>query len=80
MKPYTSTGFRPPVSIRRVLNDRQLPPFDEFIARAAALDVYAQYRKHIERVRCHQEYVEHVTDWVIRLGEPHAQAKFEAVH
>jgi hypothetical protein len=80
LAPYLSKGFRPPLSILPLLNDRERKSFDEFIARAAALDVYVQYRQIMDESASDRNYLEDAAEWVLKLGEPDAQLQFERIH
>jgi len=79
LKEYVSKQFRPPVSIHSLLDDRERKSFDEFVARAAASDVYLQYRSVMDGMAFDQDYVQDVTMWLMKLGEPEAQPQFEAI-
>jgi hypothetical protein len=80
LKPYLSKQFSKPFFIETLHNGDERKSLEEFIARAAAMDVYLQHRRVWDRIASDQDYVEEVTMWLLKLGEPEARLQFEAVH
>jgi hypothetical protein len=80
LTPYLSKQFQKPFFIETLHNDDERKSLKEFTARAAAMDVYLQYRRIIDRIASDQGYVEDVTIWLLKLGEPEARPQSEAIH
>jgi hypothetical protein len=80
LKPYLSEEFREPTFARYLPDDRERESLDKFVARAAALDVYVQYLRMGRRVGFDQGYVEDMTKWLLKLGEPEARSRIEVIH
>jgi hypothetical protein len=78
LKPYVSKEFREPTITKYLPVARELNLLEEFVARAAAMDVYLQYLRLGDR-RFDQHYLEDVTSWVLKLGEPEARSHIQAI-
>jgi hypothetical protein len=75
LEPYVSEQFH-----ETLHEDWKRKSRDGFIARAAAMDVYVQYRRLMDKIASDQDYISDVTTWHLKLGEPEARPQFEAIH
>jgi hypothetical protein len=80
LKPFLSKRFQRPFWIDALHDKREHISHSEFIARAAATDVYLQYRDMIEMTSSLRDYVEQVSAWAAELCEDEIRLNFELIH
>ena len=80
LKRYVSDQFQEPIIMKYLPDPRELRSLHEFVARAAAMDVYLQYLRIGRRFGFDQSYVRNVTTWLLKLGEPEARTQIEAIY
>jgi hypothetical protein len=75
--PFVSDNFRR--LIEALHDETQHQSFSELIAYAAAMDVYIQHLLLMNRVASVRDYVDDVTHWARRLGDPSVLSEFQVI-
>ena len=80
LKPFVSETFQRPFWIDVLHDKKEHLSNSEFIARAAAMDVYLQHRDMIQMTNSLRDYVEQVSAWAAKLCEGEIRLNFELIH
>jgi len=79
LKQYVSKEFKEPIIKMYLPDPSERKSMNEFVARAAAMDVYLQYLRMVDTFALDLDYAKDATRWLLKLGEPDARPLMETI-
>jgi hypothetical protein len=79
LAPFVSDNFRRPSFIDALHDETERQSFSEYVAYAAAMDVYLQHIRLMEKIAIFRGYLDEVMQWALRVDEPSIVSKFDVI-